>query len=247
MAPSHRGTILLHAVIARTSNRRLLLLAALAAVLGIVGGGAAWVLVHLIDLITNLALFQRVGVEAPVLGDLDPGWQLFAAAVLGAVGVSLLAMWAPVIRGHGIPETMEAVLTKQSRISPRTAFAKPISAALAIGTGAPFGAEGPIIVTGGAVGSLLGQVIPVSRPRPTGGGRARQRVWSPMLLPDVRTSPSIDSTAPNAAKLALYASLSGRGRMSTQLVERTARRGSRAGLRRPRADGPGKGPHATTC
>lgn len=149
-------------MIARTSNRRLLLLAALAAVLGIVGGGAAWVLVHLIDLITNLALFQRVGVEAPVLGDLDPGWQLFAAAVLGAVGVSLLAMWAPVIRGHGIPETMEAVLTKQSRISPRTAIAKPISAALAIGTGAPFGAEGPIIVTGGSVGSLLGQVIPVS-------------------------------------------------------------------------------------
>jgi chloride channel protein, CIC family len=66
------------------------------------------------------------------------------------------------IRGHGIPEAMEAVLTKQSRVSPRTAIAKPLSAAVAIGSGGPFGAEGPIIVTGGALGSLLGQVLHVS-------------------------------------------------------------------------------------
>ena len=83
-------------------------------------------------------------------------------AVGGAIVISLLAKWAPVIRGHGIPETMEAVLSKQSRIAPRTAVAKPISAAIAIGTGAPFGAEGPIIVTGGSIGSLLGQVLPVT-------------------------------------------------------------------------------------
>ena len=70
--------------------------------------------------------------------------------------------WAPAIRGHGIPETMEAVLERQSRIAPRVAVAKPVSAALAIGTGGPFGAEGPIIVTGGAAGSLLGQLLPVS-------------------------------------------------------------------------------------
>jgi H+/Cl- antiporter ClcA/predicted transcriptional regulator len=82
--------------------------------------------------------------------------------MLGALLISLLARWAPVIRGHGIPEAMEAVLTRQSRISPRTALAKPVSAALAIGTSAPFGAEGPIIVTGGALGSLLGQVVRVS-------------------------------------------------------------------------------------
>src|SRR5205823_9186800 len=68
----------------------------------------------------------------------------------------------PIIRGHGIPEAMEAVLTKQSRISPRAALAKPLSAAIATGTGGPVGAEGPIIVTGGALGSLLGQVINVS-------------------------------------------------------------------------------------
>jgi H+/Cl- antiporter ClcA len=67
-----------------------------------------------------------------------------------------------VIRGHGIPEAMEAVLTRQSRIAPRAAIAKPLSAAVSIGTGGPFGAEGPIIVTGGALGSLLGQIIRVS-------------------------------------------------------------------------------------
>jgi H+/Cl- antiporter ClcA/predicted transcriptional regulator len=73
-----------------------------------------------------------------------------------------LAKWSPIIKGHGIPEAMEAILRKQSRIAPRTAIAKPLSAAIAIGTGGPFGAEGPIIVTGGSLGSLIGQVIDVS-------------------------------------------------------------------------------------
>lgn len=134
----------------------------LGAILGLVGGGAAWVLLHLIGLITNLALFHRWGWEAPSFSDLTLGPGLYVAAVVGAVLISLLAKWSPVIRGHGIPEAMEAILTKQSRIAPRTAIAKPISAAIAIGSGAPFGAEGPIIVTGGALGSLLGQVIKVS-------------------------------------------------------------------------------------
>ncbi len=76
--------------------------------------------------------------------------------------MALLARWSPVIRGHGIPEAMEAILTKQSRISPSAAVAKPVSAAVAIGTGGPFGAEGPIIVTGGALGSLIGQALKMS-------------------------------------------------------------------------------------
>jgi len=97
-----------------------------------------------------------------VVGDLHPGPLLFVAAVAGAVLISLLARKAPLIRGHGIPEAMEAVLANQSRIAPRTAIAKPISAAIAIGTGAPFGAEGPIIGTGGSIGSLVGQFIPVT-------------------------------------------------------------------------------------
>ncbi|HEY8546000.1 MAG TPA: chloride channel protein [Acidimicrobiales bacterium] len=149
-------------MIVRTPTRRLVLLTSIAAVLGAAGGGAAWVLVHLIDLLTNLALFHELTTEHRTLVDFHPGFPLFLVAVGGGLLISLLARWAPVIRGHGIPEAMEAVLTRQSRVAPRTAIAKPISAAIAIGTGAPFGAEGPIIVTGGSIGSLIGQVVPVS-------------------------------------------------------------------------------------
>jgi H+/Cl- antiporter ClcA/predicted transcriptional regulator len=144
------------------ASRRMALLTVIAAVLGIAGGGAAWVLLHLIAFITNLAVFGRVGFHPPPYSQLSPSPRVIVVAVLGALLVTLLAKWSPVIRGHGIPEAMEAVLTKQSRIAPRTAVAKPVSAAIAIGTSAPFGAEGPIIVTGGALGSLLGQVIRVS-------------------------------------------------------------------------------------
>jgi chloride channel protein, CIC family len=138
------------------------LLAALAGVLGLAGGATAWLLLHLIAFITNLAVFGRVGFHPPSYGQLHAGPRLVVVAAVGALLVSLLARWSPVIRGHGIPEAMEAILTRQSRIAPRTAVAKPLSAALAIGTSAPFGAEGPIIVTGGALGSLLGQVVRVS-------------------------------------------------------------------------------------
>jgi H+/Cl- antiporter ClcA len=137
-------------------------LAALAAVVGLLAGGAAWVLVHLIALITNVALFHRAGWAMPHLGDLAVSPMVVVTAMAGAGLVTLLARWAPVIRGHGLPETMEAILTRQSRITPRTAVAKPLSAAIAIGTGGPFGAEGPIIVTGGALGSLVGQALRVT-------------------------------------------------------------------------------------
>ncbi|MFL6206998.1 MAG: chloride channel protein [Acidimicrobiales bacterium] len=149
-------------MVGTTSYRRLLLLTGLAGILGVAGGAAAWVLLHLIALITNVALFHELSTEARPLTELDVGWPLYVAAVTGALLISVLARWAPNIRGHGIPEAMEAVLTKQSRVAPRMAIAKPLSAALAIGTGAPFGAEGPIIVTGGSIGSLMGQVIRVS-------------------------------------------------------------------------------------
>ena len=147
---------------AETPPGRLLLLSGLAALLGGLGGGAAWVLLRLIGLLTNLALFHRLSWTLPSFTQLHPGPWIVVAAVTGGLLVSLLARWSPVIRGHGIPEAMEAVLVRQSRIAPRAALAKPVSAALAIGTGGPFGAEGPIIVTGGALGSLLGQVLHVS-------------------------------------------------------------------------------------
>ncbi|MEO7371211.1 MAG: chloride channel protein, partial [Ilumatobacteraceae bacterium] len=137
-------------------------LTACAAGIGLAAGGAAFVLVHSIGLLTNLALLHRWGWDLPSLRGFSIGPSTYAVAVGGALVVSLLAKWSPVIRGHGIPEAMEAVLTKQSRIAPRAAIAKPLSATIAIGTGGPFGAEGPIIVTGGAIGSLLGQAIHVT-------------------------------------------------------------------------------------
>jgi H+/Cl- antiporter ClcA len=146
----------------REDHRQLVRLAALAGVVGLLAGGAAWGLVHLIALISNLALFHRVGWELPDFAELDISPLVVLTAMVGAGLVTLLARWSPVIRGHGIPETMEAILVRQSRIAPRTAIAKPLSAALAIGTGGPFGAEGPIIVTGGALGSLIGQAVRVS-------------------------------------------------------------------------------------
>lgn len=146
----------------RAAARRTCYLAGVAAVLGVAGGGAAWVLVHLIALITNVVLFHRVGWTLPSFADFHPGPIFIVEAAAGGLVVSLIALWAPVIRGHGIPEAMEAVLTRQSRIAPRAAVAKPLSAAVAIGTGGPFGAEGPIIVTGGALGSLVGQLIRVT-------------------------------------------------------------------------------------
>jgi H+/Cl- antiporter ClcA len=149
-------------LLVRTPPKRLVLLTALAAAIGLVGGGAAYGLVHLIALLTNLALFGRVSWELPDLAHLSRGPLLVLVPVAGALVVSFLARWSPEIRGHGIPEAMEAVLTNQSRVRPRTAIAKPLSAAIAIGTGGPFGAEGPIIVTGGAIGSLVGQVVATS-------------------------------------------------------------------------------------
>ena len=144
------------------SARRLLLLTALAVVVGLLAGGAAWLLLHLIGLLTNVAMFHQFAWTLPSFVDLHVGPAIVAIALAGALLVSLLARWAPAIRGHGIPEAMEAVLTKQSRVAPRMAVAKPLSAAIAIGTGGPFGAEGPIIVTGGAIGSIVGQILPVS-------------------------------------------------------------------------------------
>ncbi|KAA0235748.1 MAG: H(+)/Cl(-) exchange transporter ClcA [Acidimicrobiales bacterium] len=137
-------------------------LTALAAGLGALAAGAAWVLLRLIAIITNLALLHTLSSELPPSSAFTRSPTIVIAAVSGAFVVSLLALWCPVIRGHGIPEAMEAVLTRQSCISPRAAVAKPLSSAIAIGVGGPFGAEGPIIVTGGAIGSLLGQILPVT-------------------------------------------------------------------------------------
>lgn len=143
-------------------RRRMLGLAVLGLVLGGVGGVAAFLVVRLVGLLSNLALLHRVGFHLPVLRDYHPGPELILVAAGGALVVALLALWSPVIKGHGIPESLESIVLRESRIKPRVLLAKPLSAAVAMGTGGPFGAEGPIIVTGGCIGSLLGQWIRVS-------------------------------------------------------------------------------------
>src|SRR5205807_487258 len=111
-------------------------------------------------LFTNLAVYQRWSMEflSPRFTHLGP-W-VIVTPVIGGIIIGIMAKYGTEkIKGHGIPEAMEAVLINRSRIQPRVAILKPISAAIAIGTGGPFGAEGPIIQTGGAFGSLVGQIV----------------------------------------------------------------------------------------
>ena len=140
---------------------RLALVSFLAGGIGLLAGVIALVLYKLIGLFTNLAYYHRwdYSFASPRLA---PSWGpwVIVIPVIGGVIVGFMAKYgSPKIKGHGIPEAMEAVLFNRSRIQPRVAILKPISAAIAIGTGGPFGAEGPIIQTGGAVGSLIGQIL----------------------------------------------------------------------------------------
>ena len=141
-------------------DRRVVAICAVAVGLGVSAGFVAQVLVGLINFITNFAFFSRFSLisASPALNSL--GLWVIPVPVIGALFVGFMARYgSKAIRGHGIPEAMEQVLINQSRIPARMTFLKPVSAAIAIGTGGPFGAEGPIIATGGALGSLLGQLI----------------------------------------------------------------------------------------
>jgi CIC family chloride channel protein len=139
---------------------RLPVVALLAAAVGLAAGFVAYGLYTLIALTSNLVFFQRVAFTLPGLTGNTLGPWVIVVPALGGLVVGLMAKFGSgKIRGHGIPEAMEAVLFNDSRIEPRVALLKPLSAAVAIGTGGPFGAEGPIIQTGGALGSLVGQVL----------------------------------------------------------------------------------------
>lgn len=139
---------------------RMLLVSLLSALIGILAGFVAFGLYSLISIITNLVFFQRFGLTLPSLKDNPLGLWIIIVPVIGGLIIGVMAKYgSSKIKGHGIPEAMEAVLVNRSRIQPRVAILKPLSAAIAIGTGGPFGAEGPIIQTGGALGSLIGQLI----------------------------------------------------------------------------------------
>ena len=148
-----------------SADRRLLLLMAMAFVVGCAGAAAAWALYHLIWLATNIAYYGRFSAAPAAPPGHSLGWLSVLIPVFGCLAIGLMARFgSEKIRGHGIPEAMEAILIGRSRIQPRVALLKPLSSAISIGTGGPFGAEGPIIMTGGAFGSLFAQLFNLSNP-----------------------------------------------------------------------------------
>jgi len=146
-----------------TADRRLLMLTLHAALIGVMSAFVAYALAWLIGSITNLVYYHRLSsaLVSPAANTL--GLVAVLIPVAGGLVVGLMARYgSEKIRGHGIPEAMEAILVGESRMEPRVAILKPISSAISIGTGGPFGAEGPIIMTGGAFGSLFAQALHLS-------------------------------------------------------------------------------------
>lgn len=146
-----------------TRDRRILILAAMAVVIGVMSALIAYVLIQLIALFTNLAFYGRLSfAEATPVGNQLGLWVILVPAI-GGLLIGLMARYgSPKIRGHGIPEALESILIGRSKLEPKVAVLKPLSSAISIGTGGPFGAEGPIIMTGGAAGSLFAQLFNLS-------------------------------------------------------------------------------------
>ena len=146
-----------------STDRRVLLLCALALPIGAIGAVVAKALLWLIAVITNAAFFLRWS-SAPVVPETNHlGAWVILVPVAGSLLIGLMARYgSEKIRGHGIPEALEAILLGRSLINPKVAVLKPVSSAVSIGTGGPFGAEGPIIMTGGAFGSLFAQLFHLS-------------------------------------------------------------------------------------
>ncbi len=137
---------------------RMVLLATMALVTGTGGALAAWVLLHLIGFVTNLLWFHRISWAMASPAEAATGPLTVLIPVAGSLIIGLMARFgSDKIRGHGIPEAIEAILYGESKLSLKVALLKPISSAISIGSGGPFGAEGPIIMTGGAIGSLFAQ------------------------------------------------------------------------------------------
>src|SRR4029453_19356870 len=126
--------------------------------IGAISAGVALVLVTLIGFFTNLFFFQRLSTALVTPEDHALGPLVILVPVAGALIIGVMARYGSErIRGHGIPEAIEAILINGSRVEPKVALLKPLSAAISIGSGGPFGAEGPIIMTGGAFGSVIAQ------------------------------------------------------------------------------------------
>jgi CIC family chloride channel protein len=144
----------------QSAGFRLGLMCLLAALIGVLAGIVAYALYDLIGLFTNLVYYHEWSFHFRSPEGTRIGPWIILMPVIGGIIIGFMAKYgSSKIKGHGIPEAMEAVLTSRSRIAAKVAILKPLSAAIAIGTGGPFGAEGPIIQTGGALGSLVGQIL----------------------------------------------------------------------------------------
>ena len=146
-----------------TRDRRVIVLSWMALIIGVLSAMVAYALVWLIASITNLAFYQRF---SPLFQSPDQhhlgNYVIFVPAIGGLIIGFMARYGSEKIRGHGIPEALEAILFGRSRMEPKVAVLKPLSSAISIGTGGPFGAEGPIIMTGGAVGSIFAQFFHLS-------------------------------------------------------------------------------------
>src|SRR5438876_10315523 len=146
-----------------SADSRLILLTGMAGAIGVVSAFVALALVRLIGLFTNLFYFHRSGSTLVSPAGHQLGLWAVAIPVAGGLIIGLMARFgSEKIRGHGIPEALEAILIGRSRMSLKVAILKPLSSAISIGTGGPFGAEGPIIMTGGAFGPLFAQAFHLS-------------------------------------------------------------------------------------
>jgi H+/Cl- antiporter ClcA len=146
-----------------TRDKRILLLSLMATVIGALSALVAKALVWLIAVITNITFYQRFSSEFVSPANHHLGVFVIFAPVVGGLIIGLLARYgSEKIRGHGIPEALEAILFGRSRMDVKVAVLKPLSSAISIGSGGPFGAEGPIIMTGGAIGSLFAQMFHLS-------------------------------------------------------------------------------------
>jgi H+/Cl- antiporter ClcA/CBS domain-containing protein len=145
-----------------SADYRMLILAAMATVAGTGGALSAWALLKLIGFATNVLWYGKLSFASVEIADRGPLLVLFIP-LLGGLIVGLMARFgSDKIRGHGIPEAIETILYGESKLSLKVALLKPLSSAVSIGSGGPFGAEGPIIMTGGAIGSLFAQLFRLS-------------------------------------------------------------------------------------
>ncbi len=141
-----------------TTTWEVLPISGLAIIIGVFSAFVALALLRLIGIFTNLFFFQRWGTALVSPAGNKLGWLEVFVPMIGGLVIGIMARYGSErIRGHGIPEAIEAILLKGGKIEPRVAILKPISSAISIGSGGPFGAEGPIIMTGGAFGSMIAQ------------------------------------------------------------------------------------------